>query len=142
MTTLAILLGAALAVAVGGNVAQAVFYRLLSKAYTSELKANSTERLEADKLADTYKEQRDEWAGKCAVHVKRIGELESLLRDASSARDAATKETIRLKAERIRNAPDATTAAGELGSVFSVPIVPDLSKASDSGAGNGRGGSG
>lgn len=121
MTAAIIALSVALLVSLLANAAQAVW-----------LRTSSRDEKASDELANKYKAERDQLAVNNAAHVKRAGELEALLRSASSARDEATKETIRIKAERIRNASDGKAAAVELSSIFGVQILPDLPKAGDS----------
>lgn len=121
MTAAIIALSVALLVSLAANAALAVW-----------LRTSFRDERSSDDLANKYKAERDQLAVNNAAHVKRAGELEALLRSASSARDEATKETIRIKAERIRNAPDGKTAAAELADVFRLPIVGDLPKAGDS----------
>ena len=120
MTAAIIALSVALLVSLAANAALAVW-----------LRTSFRDERSSDDLSNKYKAERDQLAVNNAAHVKRAGELEALLRSASSARDEATKETIRIKAERMRNGADDKAAAVEFGSVFGMPL-PVLPKAGDS----------
>lgn len=132
MTAVVIALASVLLVSVSANAALGWWLRTARAEQARDNEKHLDERVALNELANQYKAERDSFAVGNATHVKRIGELEALLRSASSARDEATKETIRIKAERIRSGADDKTAAVEFGSVFGMPILPVLPKAGDS----------
>ncbi len=131
MTALAITLASVLLVSVTANAALGWWLRTARNEQARDNEKHLDERIALNELASKYEKQRNDQAAAAANGAKRIGELEALLRSASSARDEATKETIRIKAERIRNGADDKAAAVEFGSVFGMPL-PVLPKAGDS----------
>lgn len=88
-------------------------------------------RTENGDLAAQYKAQRDEYIGKLTIQLQRVGDLERMLRETSAQRDDAVRQSIKAKAEEIRNAKTDADALAGLNSV----LGQDLSKAGDSGSG-------
>lgn len=118
MTTLAIILACALVASIAGHVAQGLWLRTANREAADETARANTEHQRAIGLAVNN-----------AAHVKRIGELEAMVRTVSADRDDAVKQTIKAKAEEIRNAKTDADAAVAFGSVFARPVLP---KAGDS----------
>lgn len=127
MTTALVIVSIALAISLAANVRQVLWMRSDS----SEADALKTQ-------SATYERQRNDAIAGRDVALKRVGELEAMLRETSAQRDAALKERIKKTAEAIRNAETDADALAEFNRMRMQPL--DLPKAGDAPASDDRGG--
>lgn len=131
VTVAVVVLSLALAAAIASNVVTSAWLRT----------ARAEVAAEAIRSA-TYRDERNAFAVSNANHVKRTGELESMLRATSALLKDADRRNAEQTVKEIVDAPSNAAAADAFVSVFSVPILPDLPKAGDAGTGSDSGGTG